>query len=325
MKVLFRLVLITVLIGVFSGVSAAEYPKKPITLVAPYGPGGASDIAARALASVTPKYVDEPVVVVNRTGASGVTGSTYVAKGKKDGYTLLLSRIGCNAVVPALNETIPYKWNDFTFLGLLELNPVVFVVRADSPYTSLDELGAALKANPGKMSYSTSGPMTILNMGAQMFLNILGLDTDGATGIPYKGGGGAKTALLGGHVDFLVINLSTVFDQIQAGKLRGLAVTTPERCDTIPNVPTVGEIGYPDLAKVIGWSGLWGPPGLPQDVIDVWTTALQKVKTDEDWKKLTLNIGSVPYILSGEDTERFVKDQYENYNRLGKKLGLIIQ
>jgi tripartite-type tricarboxylate transporter receptor subunit TctC len=325
MKALFRLLLITLLIGVFSGVSAAEYPKKPITIVAPYDPGGASDIAARTLASVTPKYIDESVIVVNRTGGAGVTGTTYVTKGKKDGYTLLLSRIGNNAVLPALNETIPYKWNDFTFLGLLELNPLVFVVRADSPYTTLDELGAALKANPGKMRYSTSGPISVHYIGVQMFMNIIGLDKDSAIAIPYKGGGGGKIALLGGHVDFQATNLAAVSDQIQAGKLRGLAVTTPERCDTIPNVPTVREIGYPDLEKVIGWSGLCGPPGLPQDVIDFWTTVLQKVKTDENWNRLTKNVGSIPYILSGDDTERFVKDQYESYNRLGKKLGLIIK
>ncbi len=307
------------------GVIAAEYPNKPVTLIAPYGPGGASDLAARTLSSVAPKYIDQPLIVVNKTGAGGVTGSTFVFKGKKDGYTLLLSRVGCNGVVPALNSTIPYKWNDFTFLGLLELNPVVFVVKTDSPYKSFGDLVAAIKDKPGELSYSTSGPATVLNMGPQMLFGMLGLNTDAATGIPYKGGGGAKTALLGGHVDFLAINLAPVIDQIQAGNLRGLAITTAERYSALPNIPTTGESGYPDLERIVGWSGLWGPPGLPKDVIDRWAVALQGVKTDKAWNKMTKGLGSVPQILPPADTENFVKAQYENYNELGKKLNLMIE
>ena len=147
------LIVTAVIFGVLlmiPGLGLAKYPTKPITLVAPYGPGGASDLASRTLAAVAPKYIGEPVVVVNRTGAGGVTGSTYVNKSKPDGYTLLLARIGCQAVAPALNATIPYKWDQFTFLGLLELNPFVYVVKADSPYKTLDDLLKAIKAEPGQ-------------------------------------------------------------------------------------------------------------------------------------------------------------------------------
>lgn len=303
----------------------AEYPDKPVTLVAPYGPGGASDLAARTFAATAPKYVGQPILVINKTGAGGITGSTYVNKTRSDGYTLLLARVGSQGVTPALNKTIPYKWDGFTFLGLLELNPYVFVVPAKSPYKSLADLVGAIKANPGKLSFSTSGPGTILNMGPQMLLATNGLPSSAATMVPYKGGGGAKTALLGGHVDFLGINLAPVLEQIQAGKLRALAVTTKERFPAIANVPTVREAGYPGLEAVVGWSGLWGPPNLPKEVVDYWRGILQKVAKDKAWNKFTKGLGSVPQIKSPADTKMFVQEQVDSYSKLGEKLGLIIK
>ncbi|MEJ2344659.1 MAG: tripartite tricarboxylate transporter substrate binding protein [Gammaproteobacteria bacterium] len=314
------------LAGALTGFGSAQaaYPSKPIELVAPYGPGGASDLAARTLASVAPQYIGQPVLVVNRTGAGGVVGSNFVRNARPDGYTLLIARVGSEAVGPALNPTIPYKYNDFTFLGLLELNPYVFVVKADSPYKTFGDLVKALKEHPGKLSYSTSGPGTILNMGPQMLFDILGLPTNAATMVPYKGGGGAATALLGGHVDFLGVNLATVLSNIQAGKLRALAVTTPERYAGLPNVPTVKELGYPKLEGIVGWSGLWGPPGLPKDVVRKWVKALQKISKDKTWNGLEKKLGSVPYIQSPEKTKAFVDQQYKVYHSLGKKLGLIV-
>lgn len=312
-------------VALLGGMAFAKYPTKPITVVAPYGPGGASDLAARGLAAVAPNYVKEPVVVVNRTGAGGVVGSTFVARSKPNGYTLLLSRVGCNGVAPAINMKTPYTWDSFTFLGLLELNPVVYVVQSNSPFKSLKEVVAAIKKSPGKYSYSTSGPTTILNMGFQKLLADADLPSDSVKMVPYKGGGGAKTALLGGHVDFLCINLATVIDQIQAGKLRALAVTTPERFSMIPNVPTAKEAGFPDLEVIIGWSGLWGPPKLSGEVVKVWTEALQKVAKDKTWLKMTNSLGSLPYIKSPEETKAFVEKQFKVYRALGQKLGLIIK
>lgn len=307
------------------GAMAADYPTKPVTIVAPYGPGGSSDLAARALASTASTYLGQPLMVVNRTGAGGVVGSAFVNRSQPDGYTLLLSRVGCNGVTPALNDTIPYKYDDFTFLGLLELNPYVFVVKADSPYKTLDDLVAALKKHPGKLSYSTSGPGTILNMGPQMLFQTAGLGKGAAKMIPYKGGGQARTALVGGHVDFLGINLAPVIDNIRSGQLRALAVTTHERYDAIPDVPTVAQAGYPALETVVGWSGLWGPPGLPKEVVQKWTDTLQSVKGDKAWLKMERSLGSVPQVMSPEKTKAFVDKQYHTYYKLGKELGLRVE
>ena len=305
-------------------VALADYPTKPVTLVSPYGPGGAADLAARTVSGTAPSYLGNGILVVNRTGAAGVTGSTSVAKGRKDGYTLLLARVGSQAAVPAINRKIPYTWDEFTFLGLLELNPFVLVVNADSPYQTLDDLKKALQSGE-KLSYSSAGVGTLLHVAMVMTLDEFGLPQDSMKHVPYKGGGKAAAALVGGHVDAMFQNLSGVIGNIQAGKLRALAVTTPQRVASIKDVPTVSEAGYPGLETVVGWSGIWGPPGLPDEVTDKWVGVMGKLKEDKAWLKLTRGLGSVPYIQSPEDTRMFVQKQYEAFRELTERLGMTIK
>ena len=303
---------------------AAAYPVKPVTLVSPYGPGGAADLAARTISATAPAYLGNGILVVNRTGAAGVTGSTSVVKGKKDGYTLLLARVGSQAAVPAINRKIPYRWDEYTFLGLLELNPFVLVVNADSPYKSIDDIKAVAKSSK-KLSYSSAGVGTLLHVAMVMVLDEFGLKPNAMKHVPYKGGGKAAAALVGGHVDMMFQNLSGVIGNIQADKLRALAVTTPERVLSIKDVPTVAEAGYPNLETIVGWSGVWGPPGLPDEVVDKWVEVLGKLKVDSAWNKLTKGLGSVPSIRSPTDTKSFVKTQYEAFRELTERLGMTIK
>lgn len=307
-----------------SGAALADYPAKPVTLVSPYGPGGAADLAARTIAGTAPAYLGQAVLVVNRTGAAGVTGSTTVAKGRPDGYTLLLARVGSQAAVPAINRKIPYKWDEFTFLGLLELNPFVLVVNADSPIQSLDDVKAAASGGE-KPSYASAGVGTLLHVAMVMVLDQFGLPQDAMKHVPYKGGGKAAAAVVGGHVDMMFQNLSGVIGNIQAGKLRALAVSTPERVAAIPDVPTVAEVGYPALETVVGWSGVWGPPGMDQAAADKWVEVLGKLKDDKAWNKLTTGLGSIPSVRGPGDTRAFVENQYEAFKALTEKLGMTIQ
>ena len=307
-----------------SGAALADYPAKPVTLVSPYGPGGAADLAARTIAGTAPSYLGQAVLVVNRTGAAGVTGSTTVAKGKPDGYTLLLARVGSQAAVPAINRKIPYTWDEFTFLGLLELNPFVLVVNADSPIQSLDDVKAAASGGE-KPSYASAGVGTLLHVAMVMVLDQFGLPQDAMKHVPYKGGGKAAAAVVGGHVDMMFQNLSGVIGNIQAGKLRALAVSTPERVAAIPDVPTVAEAGYPALETVVGWSGVWGPPGMDQAAADKWVEVLGKLKEDKAWNKLTKGLGSIPSVRGPEETRAFVENQYEAFKTLTEKLGMTIQ
>ncbi|MEN9783771.1 MAG: hypothetical protein RJA24_1114 [Pseudomonadota bacterium] len=305
--------------------SAQQYPTRPLLIVAPFGAGGDSDIAARNLGAVIPKYLKQNAVVVNKVGASGAIGSEYVKNASPDGYTFLLARVGSQATLPALKPDLPYKWNDFTFLGILELNPYVCAVTADSAFRSFGDLVEGIRKNPGKLRYSTAGVGTIHEMGPQLLFDAQKLGKDAATQIPYKSGSEAATALLGKHVDFSCSNIGTVLNFIKNRQMRALLTTTPERFKDIPDVPTAKEAGYPALERIIGWSALYAPPKMDKNMIAIWGETLQKVGKDPQWIAATEKIGSVPHIKSPEDTAQYVKDQYETYYKLGKSLGIVLK
>jgi len=302
--------------------AAANYPNRVITIVAPFSAGGDSDLAARNVAQAAPAYLGQPVIVVNKPGASGAIGSAYVKDAKPDGYTLLLARVGSQAVIPALTRNPPYRWNDFTFLGLLELNPFVCAVKGDSAIRTLADLAGAIRDHPGKLNYSTTGVGTILEMGPQMLFDILKLGKEAAVQIPYKGAAEATAALLAGQVDFGCSNLATMLALIRSGHLRALVITTPERYKDIPGVPTAREAGYPQLELITGWSALYGPPGMDASLVARWRDALQKISHDADWIAGTEKIGSMPHILPPEETAKYVREQFETYERLGRTMGL---
>ena len=304
---------------------AQSYPSRPLLIVAPFSAGGDSDLAARNLGAVIPKYLKQNAVVMNKVGASGAIGSEQVKNAAPDGYTLLLARVGSQATLPALKPDLGYKWNDFTFLGILELNPYVCAVVADSPYRTFGDLVEGIRKNPGKLKYSTAGVGTIHEMGPQLLFDVQKLGKEAAIQIPYKGGGEAATALLGKHVDFGCSNLGTVLGFIKSRQMRGLLTTTPERYKEIPDVPTAKEAGYPALERIIGWSALYGPPKMDRKLVALWGDTLQKVGADPQWIAATEKIGSMPHIKTPEDTAKFVQEQYETYYRLGKTLDIVLK
>lgn len=302
--------------------AADQYPSHPVTIVIPFSAGGDSDLAARNLTSHVTKYLGVSMVPLNKAGANGAIGSQFAHDAAPDGYTLLLARVGSQAVLPALQKSLTYRWNDFTFLGLLELNPMACVVNAKSPYHKLADLVAAIKAHPGQLNYSTSGPATVLNLAAQTLLSAAGLPKSSVTQIPYKGGGDATTAVMAGQVDFTCSNLTSLVGPIQSGRLRALVTTSPHRLPNLPDVPTAREVHYPQLESVNGWSALYGPPGLPKQVQKKWAQVLAGLSKDPAWIEGEKHLGSVPHILSTEATHKYVADQFAFYSQLGKKLGL---
>ena len=301
----------------------AQYPQKPITFIVAFGAGGDSDLSGRNLAQHAPKYLgNATIVVINRVGASGAIGSQAVRTAPPDGYTLLVARIATHAILPAIDSKVPYKWNEFTMLSLLELNPYVCAVKGDAPVKSMAELVGLMRKNPGKLNFSTSGPGTIQNLGPQYFFTLSGLTKDHAVGIHYKSGGDVTTALLGDQVHFACNNLTTLLSHIKAGTLRALMVTTPERLKDLPEVPTSRELGWPEMERITGWSALMGPPGMAKEVVDRWTEVLGRIATDADWLAGNAKLGGIPAIRSQADTERFVREQYDLYEKLAVTLGI---
>lgn len=314
-------------LGAAAPAAQAEYPTKPVTLVAPYGPGGASDLASRTLAAVAPNYLGQPVLVVNKTGAAGAIGSSFVNKADPDGYTLLLARIGSQAVSPAMKSNMPYKYDDFTMIGLLELNPVLCATAESKPYKSLEDFIAAVKEKPGELSYSSSGIGTMLHLAVPFMLDTVGVENakTALRHVPYKGGGAAATAAVGGQVDIVCTNASALASHLKAGRLRGLVVTTEERVELAPDAPTAKELGYPELEVLVGWSGLYGPPDMDEEATKSLRAMLQKVKEDKAWLKFTKALGSVPHILDGEATKAFVDKQVESFSALVEKLDMKVE
>jgi len=320
------LVALSLALGVSTADAAKKYPAKPINLIVPFAAGSTTDLAARNLANAAKDILPEPIVVINKPGAAGVVAATYVAKSKPDGYTMLMSRVSCNGSVPALNKKISYKIDDFTFVGITELNPFVICVRADSPYKTLKDLVNDIKANPGKISFGTSGAMSMLDIVGKMLLDAAGLPADAAVSVPFKGDGDAKTNLLGGHVQFVPNNLTPMSDVLKSGMCRALAVTTEKRLDgDFANIPTAAEAGFPQLTGALGWSGFFGPKGMKAEHVKVLTDFLKKMEKSKDWQEKTKNLGSLPYVLDPKKSEKFVMDQYNKFEKLGEKLNMIVR
>jgi tripartite-type tricarboxylate transporter receptor subunit TctC len=301
----------------------AQYPSKPITLVVAFAAGGDSDLSGRNLAQHAQKYLGkQPLIVVNRVGASGSIGSMVVRNAPRDGYTLLVARIASHAILPAIDTKTPYKWNEFTALSLLELNPYVCVVKGDSAVKSMPELIALIRSQPGRLNFATSGVGTIQNFGPQYLFTLVGLSKDHAIGIHYKGGGEVTTSLLGNQVQFACNNLTTLLAHVKTGALRALMVTTPERLTELPEVPTSRELGWSAMERITGWSALLGPPAMAKEAVDKWIDVLRRLASDADWLAGNAKLSGIPAIRSPAETEKFMRDQYELYEQLATTLGI---
>jgi len=302
--------------------AAQGYPTRPIQFVIPFAAGGDSDLSGRNVAQTASKYLNNtPIVAVNRVGASGAIAATLVRNAAPDGYTLLVARIATHAILPALDSKLPYKWNEFTMISMIELNPYVCFVKSDSPHKTAADLIAQIRRNPGKLNFATSGVATSQNMSAQYLMTLAGLTKDHAVGIHYKGGGEVTTAVLGGQVDFACNNAPTVIPQAKAGRMRVLFVT-PVRIADLPDVPSAREAGYPDMEKIVGWTALMGPGRLPKTIVSRWTEVFARLAKDPDWQAGNARIGGVAAIRSPAETENYVREQYELYAKLVTALGI---
>ncbi len=279
------------------------YPSKPVTMIVPFPPGGAADIAGRPLAAAMEKILKQPVLVVNRTGAGGAVGMSAVARSAPDGYTILmaLSSISVFPVSDRINGKTPsYEMKDFAPIALVTSDPTVLVVRADGPYKTLKDFVAAAKANPGKINYSSAGVYSTLHVAMEIFAQAAGVQL---FHVPYQGGGPAVTALLGGQVEALASSPAAAIGQIKAGKMRALASWSTKRLDLLPDIPTFKELGYD--AEFYIWSGVFAPASTPSPIISRLRNAVREAANSGEFKAAMDKVSTPVSYLDAPEFQKY--------------------
>jgi len=269
------------------GLAWAAYPERPVTIIVPFPPGGATDNTARIMSTKLNEYLGGPVVIDNRAGANGGIGGGMLARAKPDGYTILVGSIGVFSINPGLYKDLQYHpQKDFDLLTLAVRTPNVLVTRPNFPAKTVAELVDYLKKNPDKVSFASSGIGSSDHLTAALFWQ-----RTGTTGVhvPYRGGGPAVQDLMGGHADVSFQNLGTVANHVRADKMKMLGITAEKR-EAGWDYPTMGEAGVRDLV-VYSWQAVAAPKGLPADVKAKLETALIQTLKDPDVKKRLEDIG----------------------------------
>jgi tripartite-type tricarboxylate transporter receptor subunit TctC len=296
----------------------ADYPKQPIRMLVGFAPGGISDVLARALAAKVSSQIGQGVIVENRPGAGTTIAGDMVAKAPADGYTIWLQDITTHAINASLYPKLPYDTvKDFSPIALVASTPLMLVVHPSSPAKSVRELAAQAKADPGKMSYGSSGNGTIIHLASEMLKASQGLD---AVHVPYKGSGPATQAILAGEVSFVFSTMPPAVSNARAGKLRALAVTTPKRVPAAPDVPTMGEAGVPNFELVL-YTGILGPKGMDPAIVRRLNAEFAKAVQSDDIRKVYENLGADPMAIAPEAFGEMIVKEMARFAPLVKASG----
>jgi tripartite-type tricarboxylate transporter receptor subunit TctC len=282
------------------GYAAEAFPGKPVRIIVPAAPGGTTDIAARMLGEKMGAELGQPIVVENRAGAAGIIGVQAFLASPPDGHTILMGNIGPNAINYALYKSLPYKPEDMIPITTVISNPNVLVVNPSVPAKSVKELVALAKANPGKLTFASSGRGQSVHMSGELFKLRTGIDL---VHVPYKGTGPALVDVVAGQVYMIFSSLPSTMGFIKTARLRPLAVTSVKRTPELPNVPTMQESGYRDF-EVTGWFGLFASAKTPQSAIDRIYGAAKSVLGLPEIRSKFAELGGA---AGGEPPEQFRK------------------
>jgi tripartite-type tricarboxylate transporter receptor subunit TctC len=256
--------------------AGAAWPSRPIRLIVPFPAGGTTDLLARIMADGLGARIGQPVVAENRGGAGGLMAAEQAARAEPDGHTLLFASIGTVAILPHLHARINWRPEDLVPIVLFADVPNVFVVRADSPFKTLNDLLTAARARPGDLSYASSGIGSSLHLSGEMLKAQANVDI---LHVPFRGGADSVNQLLGGRIDLSINNLPSAIALLRGGQVRALALTTTERTPALPDVPTAAESGLPGYDSS-AWFGLQAPRGTPQPIIERLNAEVRALAAD---------------------------------------------
>ena len=296
----------------------ADYPSKPIKIIVAFPPGGTSDVMARMVADELGKVLKQTVLVENIGGAGGIVGMERAVRTAPDGYTLVQTGVGQNAVAHGLDPNLKYNsMTDFIHLTQVHSGPNVLVVHPGTPFKSVKDVVAYAKANPGKLDYgythAASGHMAM-----ELFKQTTGIFM---TGIPYRGGGPMLSDLLGGQIPMMFINQDAALQHVKAGKMRALAVSSAQRNPLYPDVPTIAESGYQGF-EALSWSGMSVVKGTPQPIVDKLEAALVQVMKSDTVKQRMESVGFIIPEQGSKHYTAFVQSEIDVWTKVIKTAGI---
>ena len=293
---------------------AQSFPNKPLHLIVPFPPGAGTDAFARVIAAKLSESLGQPVIVDNKAGAGATVGTDFVAKSAPDGYTLLLSTAS-HAINPAVYAKLPYDTlRDFVTVTQVANLPIVLVVHPSLPAHSLKELVALAKAKPGTLNMGSASNGTVFHLAGELLKSVAGINM---LHVPFKGGGPALTALIGGQVDLLFETTLTVQPQMKAGKIRALAVGSARRSAIMPEVPTVAESGYPGF-DAENWYGVYAPANTPPDIVTRLNQEIVKALKSTDVSQRFTDLGADIIANSPEQHLGFLKSEMAKWAKVAK-------
>ena len=310
-------------IGPVQAQTASGYPQKPVRMIVPFAPGGASDFAGRIISQHLSEALGQPIVIENRAGASGNIGMEAAAKAPADGYTIFLGNIGTIAINPAIFPTLAvHPTKDFMPVSLVAELPSILVAHPSLPANTVAEFVAMAKSKPGDLNFASPGSSTMNRLEMERLMKAAGMKM---VHVPYKGGAGpAVTGLLGNETHVMFVTLSSAIAFVKADKLKALAVTSPRRTEALPQVPTMVESGYPDAVSS-SWQGVFVPAGTPREVVAKLHEALVKVLAMTEIKERFATSGvSATSSKTPEEFAAYVAAESERWGKVARESGATI-
>ena len=300
---------------------AEKYPEKPVNAIIGYAAGGAPDLVFRPLAEIAQKYLGAPIVILNKAGGGGVSGSLEVAKARPDGYTLLLNFGGGEHLLFPHLEKPPFDTlADFDPVIMLSYYPSGLFVKADSPWKTLEEFTEYAKKKPGELRYSHPGTASMINLANVTYQKIAGIRL---SAIPTGGGVPAMNMLLGGHVEAAQLGVPVAWPQVEGGQIRCLAYSLPKRTEMYPGSPTYAEKGF-DIRFAVN-QGIAAPKGTPKEIIQKLHDAFARAFQDKEFQEVLGKVKFTPNYLNTEDTAKYIKEMYQYYGEVVKKFGITLE